>query len=70
MVCGMISSRYTKHGTLIRRCYPLVATETKPRSNELSYLTFYATSRPQKLTKVGAFLERRVKNDVWNQRDA
>ncbi|RKP08947.1 hypothetical protein THASP1DRAFT_23158 [Thamnocephalis sphaerospora] len=66
----MLSSRYTKHGTLIRRCYPLVATETKPRSNELSYLTFYATSRPQKLTKVGAFLERRVKSAVWGVRDA
>ncbi|RKP26332.1 hypothetical protein SYNPS1DRAFT_21889, partial [Syncephalis pseudoplumigaleata] len=65
----MISSRYTKHGSLIRRCYPAVATETKARSNELSYLTYYASSRPQKLTKVGNFLERRVKSAVWNGRD-
>ncbi|KAI8057602.1 hypothetical protein BDF22DRAFT_739016 [Syncephalis plumigaleata] len=66
----MISSRYTKHGSLIRRCYPAVATDTKARSNELSYLTYYASSRPQKLTKVGNFLERRVKSAVWNGRDS
>ncbi|KAG2214014.1 hypothetical protein INT47_001285 [Mucor saturninus] len=51
-----------KHATLIKNCYP--PTGTVPRSSELSYLTFYASSRPAKLTKVGTFLQRKVTKDI------
>ncbi|KAF9916379.1 plasma membrane localization protein, partial [Modicella reniformis] len=37
--------------------------EKGPKSSELSYLVFYTTSKPAKLTKVGAFIERRVVRD-------
>ncbi|KAI8065585.1 hypothetical protein BC940DRAFT_303764 [Gongronella butleri] len=55
---------YVKHATLINNCYPEKEGETGSRSSELSYLTFYASSRPVKLTKVGAFLEKKVERDV------
>lgn len=52
-----------KHATLIKNCYPTTG-GTSPRSSELSYLTFYASSRPAKLTKVGTFLQRKVIKDI------
>ncbi|KAI8327241.1 hypothetical protein BD560DRAFT_361587 [Blakeslea trispora] len=55
---------YTKHATLINNCYPEKEGEKGPRSSELSYLVFYASSRPVKLTKVGLFLEKKVERDV------
>ncbi|KAG0174110.1 plasma membrane localization protein [Apophysomyces sp. BC1021] len=42
--------------------------EKGPRSSELSYLTFYASSRPVKLTKVGTFLEKKVERDIQKGR--
>ncbi|KAI9277475.1 hypothetical protein BY458DRAFT_505088 [Sporodiniella umbellata] len=54
----------SKHATLIQNCYPKKEGETKPCSSELSYLTFYASSRPAKLTKVGAYLQKKVNNDI------
>ncbi|KAI8143040.1 hypothetical protein BJV82DRAFT_613248 [Fennellomyces sp. T-0311] len=57
-----------KHATLINNCYPEKEGENGPRSSELSYLTFYASSRPVKLTKVGIFLENKVKRDVAKNR--
>ncbi|KAG0757156.1 hypothetical protein G6F57_009707 [Rhizopus arrhizus] len=59
---------YAKHATLINNCYPEKEGENKPKSSELSYLVFYANSRPVKLTKVGLFLEKKVERDVWRGR--
>jgi hypothetical protein len=42
--------------------------EVRPNSSELSYLLYYASTRRSKLTKVGAFLEKRVARDVWRGR--
>lgn len=54
-----------KHATLIKNCYPpLKEGGTVPRSSELSYLTFYASSRPAKLTKVGSFIQKKVEKDI------
>ncbi|KAG2205250.1 hypothetical protein INT47_009515, partial [Mucor saturninus] len=55
---------YVKHATLINNCYPEKEGEKGPRSSELSYLVFYASSRPVKLTKVGLFLEKKVERDI------
>ncbi|KAI9288404.1 hypothetical protein BC943DRAFT_316450 [Umbelopsis sp. AD052] len=55
---------YTKHAHLINNCYPVKEGESGPKSSELSYLTFYASSRPAKLTKVGTFLEKKVERDI------
>ncbi|KAI0218113.1 plasma membrane localization protein [Massospora cicadina] len=65
--CGM-SCFPAKHATLVNNCYPTLAGQTSPRSNELSYLQFYTEARPEKLTKVGLYLERRVEADVWKRR--
>jgi hypothetical protein len=69
MSCGfplseMLCTRYTKHAHLINNCYPVKEGESGPKSSELSYLTFYASSRPAKLTKVGTFLEKKVERDI------
>ncbi|KAJ1934975.1 plasma membrane localization protein, partial [Linderina pennispora] len=49
--------RYVKHATLIEKCFPPEKLgETVPNSNELSYLVYYAQSKPAKLAKVGAYL--------------
>ncbi|KAI9494895.1 hypothetical protein BDB00DRAFT_870889 [Zychaea mexicana] len=55
---------YVKHAQLIKNCYPTKEGEKGPRSSELSYLTFYASSRPAKLTKVGSYLEKKVERDI------
>ncbi|KAL9544314.1 hypothetical protein MBANPS3_007690 [Mucor bainieri] len=56
---------HIKHATLVNNCYPPVKDgSTIPRSSELSYLTFYASSRPAKLTKVGSFIQKRVEKDI------
>lgn len=57
-------TRYTKHAKYINHCYPTKEGEKGPRPSELSYLTFYASTRPAKLTKVGSYLVRRVKRDI------
>lgn len=54
----------SKHATLIQNCYPGKEGGTTPRSSELSYLTFYASSRPAKLTKVGSFIQRKINKDI------
>ncbi|KAI8599261.1 hypothetical protein EDD21DRAFT_380341 [Dissophora ornata] len=64
----MIFSRYIKHASLINNCYPSRPEEKGPKSSELSYLVFYATSKPAKLTKVGNFIERRVARDHRKKR--
>lgn len=64
-----------KHQVLILKCYPKLpknpaatASEAKPNGSELSYLVYYASSRREKLTKVGSFLEKRTASDVYKGR--
>ncbi|KAJ5769445.1 hypothetical protein N7520_004004 [Penicillium odoratum] len=60
-----------KHQVLTLKCYPRYqkgVAEVKPNPSELSYLLYYASTRRSKLTKVGAFLEKRVAKDVWRRR--
>ncbi|KAJ1644276.1 plasma membrane localization protein [Coemansia asiatica] len=60
---------YVKHATLIERCFPPEKSgETLPNSNELSYLVYYAQSKPAKLTKVGAYLSKRIARDTHKLR--
>lgn len=62
---GCIPCVNIKHATLVKNCYPPVKDgSTIPRSSELSYLTFYASSRPAKLTKVGSFIQKKVEKDI------
>ncbi|KAF9212998.1 plasma membrane localization protein [Podila verticillata] len=65
---SFIPSRYIKHASLINNCYPSRPEEKGPKSSELSYLIFYATSKPAKLTKVGIYIERRVARDYKKKR--
>ncbi|KAJ5106046.1 hypothetical protein NUU61_003393 [Penicillium alfredii] len=60
-----------KHQVLTLKCYPRYqkgVSEVKPNPSELSYLLYYTSTRRSKLTKVGAFLEKRVARDVWRRR--
>lgn len=60
-----------KHQVLTLKCYPRYqkgVQEVKPNSSELSYLLYYVSTRRSKLTKVGAFLEKRAARDVWRRR--
>ncbi|KAL1922113.1 uncharacterized protein VTP21DRAFT_10755 [Calcarisporiella thermophila] len=59
---------YSKHAKLITACYPKSPAEKGPKPSELSYLTFYASSRPAKLLKVGRYLERKVARDTVKER--
>lgn len=53
------------HANLLNRVYPPNPTEKSlPRPNKLSALMFYASSKPEKLFKVSAYLETRVRRDV------
>ncbi|CAG8673878.1 5323_t:CDS:10 [Cetraspora pellucida] len=68
MACAGVCKGWAKHATLINNCYPINSGETGPRSSELSYLLFYANSKPAKLTKCGVYLEKRVITDVKKRR--
>jgi hypothetical protein len=60
-----------RHQVLTLKCYPQYqkgVVEVKPNPSELSYLLYYLSTRRSKLTKVGAFLEKRVAKDVWRRR--
>ncbi|ETI27601.1 hypothetical protein G647_00050 [Cladophialophora carrionii CBS 160.54] len=60
-----------KHQVLVLKCYPKyqkTVQEVKPMSSELSYLLYYASTRRNKLQKVGAFLEKKTAGDVWKRR--
>ncbi|KAK7205241.1 hypothetical protein BZA70DRAFT_176987 [Myxozyma melibiosi] len=58
-----------KHQRLILQCFPGGrASEKHPNSSELSYLLYYVSTRRSKLLKVGRFLERKAKSDVWHAR--
>ncbi|KAI8883558.1 hypothetical protein K501DRAFT_323404 [Backusella circina FSU 941] len=66
--CAPMLCINVKHATLVNNCYPLKESSSIPHSSELSYLTFYASARPAKLIKVGAFLERKAKKDIKRAR--
>ncbi|GBB96693.1 hypothetical protein RclHR1_02810011 [Rhizophagus clarus] len=68
MPCTGVCQGWIKHATLINNCYPTSSEETRPKSSELSYLLFYAKSKPAKLTKCGVYLEKRVITDVRKRR--
>ncbi|KAE8380220.1 protein efr3 [Aspergillus bertholletiae] len=60
-----------KHQVLVLKCYPQYqkgVQVVKPNSSELSYLLYYVSTRRSKLTKVGAFLEKRAARDVWRRK--
>ncbi|GAM88354.1 hypothetical protein ANO11243_063870 [Dothideomycetidae sp. 11243] len=64
-----------KHQVLILKCFPRLpknssAAEIKPKGSELSYLLYYASSRRSKLSKVGAFLEKKTIHDLYKGRTA
>ncbi|KAF9126476.1 plasma membrane localization protein [Mortierella sp. 14UC] len=65
---SLIPTRYVKHASLINNCYPTRPDEKGPKSSELSYLVYYATAKPAKLSKVGNFIERRVIRDYRKKR--
>ncbi|KAJ3085555.1 hypothetical protein HK102_014058 [Quaeritorhiza haematococci] len=52
------------HVTLVNKVYPTEPGQEGPQSSNLSYLVFYASSKPHKLPKIGAYLEKRVKVDM------
>lgn len=58
-----------KHQLLVLKCYPRLpknsTADVKPNSSELSYLLYYASTRQDKLTKVGTFLEQKTAHDVY-----
>ncbi|KAJ1677611.1 plasma membrane localization protein, partial [Spiromyces aspiralis] len=61
--------RYVKHATLIEKCYPAEKiSDPTPKSNELSYLIYYAQSKPAKLAKLGSYLEKRIQRDLYRRR--
>lgn len=56
----------SKHQRLILQCYPAGrGSDKKPNASELSYLLYYVSTRKAKLTKVGNFLEKTAKSDVY-----
>ncbi|KAL4897377.1 hypothetical protein BDV59DRAFT_88828 [Aspergillus ambiguus] len=60
-----------KHQVLVLKCYPQYqkgVQAVKPNSSELSYMLYYVSTRRSKLTKVGAFLEKRAARDVWRRK--
>ncbi|KAL2912310.1 plasma membrane localization protein [Polyrhizophydium stewartii] len=63
--CGGVCS---KHVSLINNVYPKEPGEEGPRGSALSLVIFYATTKPQKLPKIGAYLEKRVKADTRKSR--
>ncbi|KAG0286514.1 plasma membrane localization protein [Linnemannia gamsii] len=65
---SLIPTRYIKHASLINNCYPTRPDEKGPKSSDLSYLVYYATAKPAKLSKVGNFIERRVARDYRKKR--
>lgn len=68
---SMRQSCRPKHQVLTLKCYPRYqkgVQVVKPNPSELSYLLYYVSTRRSKLTKVGAFLEKRAARDVWRRR--
>ncbi|KZW04123.1 hypothetical protein EXIGLDRAFT_828046 [Exidia glandulosa HHB12029] len=66
----MPASMTSNHVRLIDACYPpsavlaSAAADFRPNAQELSRLTYYASNRPGKLTKLGVVLEKRTRQDA------
>ncbi|KAJ3370011.1 plasma membrane localization protein [Allomyces arbusculus] len=65
-------SGFVKHASLVNKVYPpkppLDGTPAVPNGSELAYLVFYAQHRPEKLAKVGRYLQKRVLWDLSHNR--
>ncbi|BFZ55845.1 plasma membrane localization protein [Savitreella phatthalungensis] len=60
-----------KHERLVLAVYPRgKAAVPRPNNSELQYLTYYASSRPKKLVKVGHYLANKNSKDIYWQRQA
>lgn len=57
-----------KHQRKVNECYPVRAGEEGAVPGKISVLVYYINSRPEKLLKVSAYLERKVKKDVLRER--
>ncbi len=68
LLMRLVCSSCHKHSTLIANVYPSAPGEEGPKSSALSLLVFYATSKPQKLPKIGSYLEARVEKDLQRLR--
>jgi hypothetical protein len=63
-----IANRFLNHTTLINSVYPSHPGEEGPVQNRLSYLVYYASARPEKLTKIGKYLEKRLSKDIYREK--
>ncbi|KNE64215.1 hypothetical protein AMAG_09258 [Allomyces macrogynus ATCC 38327] len=65
-------SGFVKHASLVNKVYPpkppLDGSPAVPNGSELAYLVFYAQHRPEKLAKVGRYLQKRVLWDLSHNR--
>ncbi|KAL7749414.1 membrane anchoring protein efr3a [Sorochytrium milnesiophthora] len=57
-------SNFVKHAHLVNNVYPARPGEEGARGSELAYLVYYASHRPEKLPKVGAYLEKKMRWDL------
>jgi hypothetical protein len=55
---------YRNHATLVSNVYPNGPGEEGPRTSALSLLLFYCSSKPQKLKKIGPYIEQRIETDL------
>jgi hypothetical protein len=64
----MVCSGLKNHIALVNKVFPTKVGEEGPKSSDLSYLLFYVKSKPHKLSKVFAYLEKRVTRDLYKQK--
>jgi hypothetical protein len=57
-----------KHQRKVNECYPVRAGEEGAVSGKIAVLTYYINAKPEKLLKVSAYLEKKVKKDVQRER--
>jgi hypothetical protein len=57
-----------KHQRKVNECYPMRPGEEGAVSGKISVLTYYINSRPEKLLKVSAYLEKKVRKDILRER--
>lgn len=57
-----------KHQRKVNECYPVRAGEEGAVSGKITVLTYYINAKPEKLLKVSAYLEKKVKKDVQRER--
>ncbi|TPX34914.1 hypothetical protein SmJEL517_g02605 [Synchytrium microbalum] len=56
------------HVVIVNAVYPNQPGQEGPQSSNLSKLIFYASSKPQKLAKIGTYLEKRLRLDLRRYR--